>query len=521
MDTIYNKDGCFYRALDDEPVFVLLARDPCAAEAVRWWVTLRQALIGKGEKPLEDHEKLADALRTAQAMVEWRSDATDPSHFPNEPRWKVEHVPQRELVDALEWADLNGRIRQLEETISPPLPLGEPLTRTGGAYIDPAKERLWIDMAEERGLLSAEAAAAQRAALPPMPTAEEVERLDTNPPWYAESIRRAIALGTEGRANRLVEKKLLDFKDDNALVTFHKSTLLAALKAAASDPVKQAQEVDASPVRLALFEIAGRLEAWVGDKVSDRADEARQMVKDIRVQATKIMPLPFIAYDLAGRVAGKLRELIVEYGVTVAATTWPDTRKRQMMGYSERLEAIMTELFDGRMVGDQLRSRTPSMSPLLAMPYEPDSPAAAIAAIGQATGTAFDSETETMRPVDITDTPDMPAHRFAVFDKSDGWAYGRGLEIAPSHIPAMLDRLEKDGYLLVSIVGSQADKIGMMFRRVPPAKGTKAPDVAYLGTYDGHAVYVALQTPRHVRSCIASLLGQPCGPEGRGRGLEP
>lgn len=99
MDTIFNDKGCFYRALDDEPIFVLLARDPCAAEAVRWWVTLRQALIGKGEKPLEDHAMLGEALTTAQAMVGWRSDATDPARYLEEPRWKAEPAPARELVE--------------------------------------------------------------------------------------------------------------------------------------------------------------------------------------------------------------------------------------------------------------------------------------------------------------------------------------------------------------------------------------------------------------------------------------
>lgn len=71
------------------------------------------------------------------------------------------------------------------------------------------------------------------------------------------------------------------------------------------------------------------------------------------------------------------------------------------------------------------------------------------------------------RSPDVTeiDTPDMPPHRFAMFDKGEGWAYGRGLEINPSSIPAMLDRMEADGYTLVAALGAQADKVGMIFRR--------------------------------------------------------
>lgn len=72
---------------------------------------------------------------------------------------------------------------------------------------------------------------------------------------------------------------------------------------------------------------------------------------------------------------------------------------------------------------------------------------------------------QTSRDVTEIETPEMPPHRFAMFDKGKGWAYGRGLEINPSHIPAMLDRMEEDGYTLVAALGSQADKVGMIFQR--------------------------------------------------------
>lgn len=75
------------------------------------------------------------------------------------------------------------------------------------------------------------------------------------------------------------------------------------------------------------------------------------------------------------------------------------------------------------------------------------------------------------RDVTEIDTPDMPPHRFAMFDKGKGWAYGRGLEINPAHIPAMLDRMEEDGYTLVAALGAQADKVGMIFQRGPRYSG--------------------------------------------------
>lgn len=83
----------------------------------------------------------------------------------------------------------------------------------------------------------------------------------------------------------------------------------------------------------------------------------------------------------------------------------------------------------------------------------------------------------TSRDVTEIDTPDMPPHRFAMFDKSAGWAYGRGLEINPSHIPAMLDRMEQDGYVLVAALGAQADKVGMIFRRMAVQTTGITPDL--------------------------------------------
>lgn len=98
MDTIHNTAGCFYRALDDEPIFVLLARDPAAAETVRHWVTLRHAMIGRGEKPADDTEVLDAATDTAGAMVAWRYDATDPAKGNSAPRWKCQKPVERRLV---------------------------------------------------------------------------------------------------------------------------------------------------------------------------------------------------------------------------------------------------------------------------------------------------------------------------------------------------------------------------------------------------------------------------------------
>jgi len=61
--------SCLNKASDDEPVFVLRAKDPIAAMVVRYW-----ADYAKG-----DHEaaKIREAFRLADAMDDWRDAATE------------------------------------------------------------------------------------------------------------------------------------------------------------------------------------------------------------------------------------------------------------------------------------------------------------------------------------------------------------------------------------------------------------------------------------------------------------
>lgn len=67
-------DGCFARAMDDEPMFVLLARDLRAPEAVRRWAVQRKADITLGLKPESDMAMVTEAFETADNMEAWRSE---------------------------------------------------------------------------------------------------------------------------------------------------------------------------------------------------------------------------------------------------------------------------------------------------------------------------------------------------------------------------------------------------------------------------------------------------------------
>lgn len=54
------------KAADDEPLFVLRAKDPLAVELVRWWAN--QAV----QTGTHESEKAAQAHVIADAMQEWR-----------------------------------------------------------------------------------------------------------------------------------------------------------------------------------------------------------------------------------------------------------------------------------------------------------------------------------------------------------------------------------------------------------------------------------------------------------------
>lgn len=67
------RDGCFARALDDEPMFVLLARDTSAPTLVRTWAAQRRHDIDRGRRPSSDMAQVLEAEQTADRMEAWRA----------------------------------------------------------------------------------------------------------------------------------------------------------------------------------------------------------------------------------------------------------------------------------------------------------------------------------------------------------------------------------------------------------------------------------------------------------------
>ncbi len=65
---------CYANALPDEPMFVLLARDPTFSYLVDLWAALRLDAIKRGNRPESDKQMVAEAEECACAGSKWRRD---------------------------------------------------------------------------------------------------------------------------------------------------------------------------------------------------------------------------------------------------------------------------------------------------------------------------------------------------------------------------------------------------------------------------------------------------------------
>lgn len=82
---------CYDKADPDEPMFILLARDPLAPGLVRKWAEARRM------NQDHDDDKIAEALRCAEAMEAWHSTISDATgeRVPG-PEQEAEPVLERE-----------------------------------------------------------------------------------------------------------------------------------------------------------------------------------------------------------------------------------------------------------------------------------------------------------------------------------------------------------------------------------------------------------------------------------------
>jgi hypothetical protein len=69
---LINRSSCLNKAETGEPLFILRANDPIAAQTVRMWAAMAEVT------PQHSEEKIASALRLADDMEKWRDSRPQP-----------------------------------------------------------------------------------------------------------------------------------------------------------------------------------------------------------------------------------------------------------------------------------------------------------------------------------------------------------------------------------------------------------------------------------------------------------
>jgi hypothetical protein len=85
------KAGCMAKAFDDEPTFVLLARDPVAPAVIRAWIALR---IETGENGPDDHQ-----IQEAMSLMKLMED--EQAEWSRKRRMQKEGVTDQDIAETI------------------------------------------------------------------------------------------------------------------------------------------------------------------------------------------------------------------------------------------------------------------------------------------------------------------------------------------------------------------------------------------------------------------------------------
>lgn len=124
------------------------------------------------------------------------------------------------------------------------------------------------------------------------------------------------------------------------------------------------------------------------------------------------------------------------------------------------------------------------------------------------------------QPDDLAHAPEVPHHRFSVFHTHGEYAYARGLEINPIHLPMALDAMQKSGWALLAIFGqTDSQHIGFVFERRIHDAGINLQKSVFQGYRDGDDVDAVFRAILANKETIQKVVLGDCSD--RGRGCEP
>lgn len=374
---------CWEAALPDEPVFVILGRDPAAPATLEFWAHER-VRQDKTHTP-DDKSRIAAAIDEAKDMAEWRQRMLDHAAETNDlPVWKLprpgfepDRPAQTEMVSDQQETMKNQleRIEKQEERISRLTgALRSLVVATEGHVGQPA----FVEAREH----------AQRTLLGHQMYWQDASHIDNDEEGIPVKMLSA---------SRIME--LLDYA--TAYGEFDEDT------PSGTETVSPGFSTPMNDMR--------RSAIWAYKRVLGLIPE------DAKPPVADDGPKPQLVIRAAGlfNVPGvKVPQTHDQLGETYAKLSAAEDAIRELNEENDRLVRAMKK-------------------PVL------------------------DSQ-----PDDLAHAPEVPHHRFSVFHTHGEYAYARGLEINPIHLPMALDAMQKSGWALLAIFGqTDSQHIGFVFER--------------------------------------------------------
>lgn len=442
---------CYEAALPDEPMFVLLGRDPAAPATVRAWCRARTH-EAKDSTP-EDRERIDAAMREAGDMERWRAANRNP-HGDGVATWRLPRNPA--VLDD-----------------GPPVRVERPGVSFVFGRRDAAETTIRVDDCLPITLAELVDFYREHQTPPPPPAPAkhwwspggDEEHIEVTPLSFtrmSELLDYATCYGEfdENTPNGTISKygpgmsSPMNDRRRSAIWTYKRcmgivgdnDTLPPGLLVAEDPPVAESPDQDDWLLQRLHYAIAGLRDGrlptphdlyravkklddhgWsyqcVGLGVDDLERLYERLTKPgtpLNVKMNIVMPKPPVAES---PLTSKTRFLNKDrYDRWIKEGNKPDG-------------------LHGYLADDGVTAIYPDVSPVV------------------------DSE-----PDDLAHAPEVPPHRFSQFIKAERYAYARGLEVSPSHLPTALDAMAKDGWHLLAIFG-QTDKqnVGFIFQRGVPS----------------------------------------------------
>jgi hypothetical protein len=400
------KFNCYAAALPDEEVFTVLGRDPALPATIRFWMGER-ARLGKAVEP-DDVERLGEAGIIADRAAAWREKHLNPMGD-GVPTWKLPRP-----------ADLNDDppVRMLpsveEVTLIQKITIG---LRQVMTTIDESAMMKHLEVQNWRDRIAGyaaelEAEVAETSIWNEDPPVAEQEPL-RSAKHAAEALQTGIAyLELHGLASRLLENMNRDWERIDASSTETQAT-----------SAKLRKFLDRNPPR----------------EITEMRTGGPESGCDAGLMSPGVQPDPRFA---------RLRDAVRGLNTGFNALALIDELDKDNQWWRQR-DTEWTLAFGVHEDGSISRTRRWTREETNSAPVAEKPPVVDTA------------------PDDLAHAPEVPHHRFSVFHAGESYAYARGLEVSPMHLPTALDAMEKSGWGLVAIFGATDSKhIGFVFERV-------------------------------------------------------